>query len=138
MALEALVRDGIADEYPVELLVDNGYTVADFSPLFRALAGDLLKGRDKGAMATKFHNTVAGVVRTVVRRIRHRRGLDAVALSGGTFQNLYLRQRCIEMLRRDGMQVYVNRQMPPNDACISLGQAYLIRERLKQERRNRP
>jgi hydrogenase maturation protein HypF len=138
MALEALVRDGIADEYPVELLVDNGYTVADFSPLFRALAGDLLAGRDKGAMATKFHNTVAGVVRTVVRRIRHRRGLDAVALSGGTFQNLYLRQRCIEMLRRDGMQVYVNRQMPPNDACISLGQAYLIRERLKQERRNRP
>ena len=139
MALEALVRDGIEDDYPVELAEDNGYTVADFSPLFRAVAGDLLAGRDKGLMATKFHNAVAGVVRSVVRRIRDRRGLEAVALSGGTFQNQYLRQRCIEMLRADGMQVYVNRAMPPNDACISLGQAYLIRERLKKkERRNGP
>jgi hydrogenase maturation factor HypF (carbamoyltransferase family) len=28
--------------------------------------------------------------------------------------------------------VYTNREMPPNDACISLGQAYLVRERLKR------
>ena len=30
MALEALAREGIEDEYPVELMSENGYTVVTF------------------------------------------------------------------------------------------------------------
>jgi hydrogenase maturation protein HypF len=134
LALESRVRDGIPDDYPVELVERNGYTVADFSPLLRSVVHDMLAGRDRGVMAAKFHNSVAGVVRRVVLRIRKLRGIGKVALSGGTFQNRYLRERCIGELQGSGLQVYVNGAMPPNDACISLGQAYIIRERLRRER----
>jgi hydrogenase maturation factor HypF (carbamoyltransferase family) len=34
-------------------------------------------------------------------------------------------------LRSEGMQVYINELVPCNDAGISLGQAYVLRERLK-------
>jgi hydrogenase maturation protein HypF len=132
MALEAFVRDGIADDYPVELTESDGYTVVEFSPLIRAVVDDMLAGRDRTVMATKFHNAIVRVVRSVVQKIRNRRGIREAALSGGTFQNQYLQRSCIDMLRREGLQVYVNRAMPPNDACISLGQAYLIRERLRR------
>jgi hydrogenase maturation protein HypF len=132
MALEALVRKGIADDYPVELTGIDGHTVADFSPLVRAVVDDMLAGSDRGLMATKLHNTIVQVVRSAVRKIRERFGICDVALSGGTFQNQYLCERAVELLRSDGMRTYVNRAMPPNDACISLGQAYLIRERLKR------
>jgi hydrogenase maturation protein HypF len=61
---------------------------------------------------------------------RHR--LRDVALSGGTFQNLYILNQVIKVLSRDGMNVIMNHKVPCNDACISLGQAYLIRERLRK------
>ena len=59
-------------------------------------------------------------------------GIKDVALSGGTFQNLYLLNRTTETLMPSGMKVYVNQKVPCNDGGISLGQAYLIRERLKK------
>ena len=62
-------------------------------------------------------------------------GIRDVALSGGTFQNLYLLNRTIRLLSQDGMNVYMNEKVPCNDACISLGQAYLVRERLKEKRK---
>jgi hydrogenase maturation protein HypF len=65
--------------------------------------------------------------------IADRTGLRDVALSGGTFQNRYLLKRVLEFLAEDGMSVMVNRAVPCNDACISLGQAYLVRERLKKQ-----
>jgi hydrogenase maturation protein HypF len=68
----------------------------------------------------------------MVRGLREQYGLRDVALSGGTFQNLYLLNRTERLLRSDGMNVFTNQQVPCNDACISLGQAYIIRERLKK------
>jgi hydrogenase maturation protein HypF len=66
-------------------------------------------------------------------KIGEQYGLKDVALSGGTFQNRYLLKRVLRLLSGDGMSVWVNRAMPCNDACISLGQAYLVRERLKNQ-----
>jgi hydrogenase maturation protein HypF len=59
--------------------------------------------------------------------------LNGVVLTGGTFQNLYLLERTTRMLAATGMKVLVNEMVPCNDACISLGQAYLIRERMKKK-----
>jgi hydrogenase maturation protein HypF len=55
-----------------------------------------------------------------------------VALSGGTFQNLYLLSRTEQQLKSHGLSVFVNRKMPCNDGGISLGQAYIVRERLRR------
>lgn len=134
MALESHTVDGIEDEYQVEHHKKNGYTIVDFSGAISGIIADLLQGIDKEAIATKFHNTVASVIITMVRNLNRITGIKDVALSGGTFQNLYLLNRAMRLLTEAGMNVYVNRHVPCNDACISLGQAYLIRERLKQPR----
>jgi hydrogenase maturation protein HypF len=57
--------------------------------------------------------------------------LNKAVLSGGVFQNAYLLNRVETLLRAEGMQVFVNEIVPCNDAGISLGQAYVVRERLK-------
>ena len=132
IALEALTVEGIDGEYPVVLTKENGYTVLDFCNAIRALIDDLVKNEPKPVIATRFHNTVASGIRLTVKGIHERTGILDVALSGGTFQNRYLLARTIALLTADGMRAHINAQMPPNDACISLGQAYLIRERLKK------
>lgn len=134
MALEALTREGIEDEYPIVTARENEYTVLDFGSAVKALIADLLRNEQRSVIATRFHNTVASATRRTVQALRKRTGIMDVALSGGTFQNMYLFRRTAAQLTSDGMRVHTNEQMPPNDACISLGQAFIVRERLKMRR----
>jgi hydrogenase maturation protein HypF len=132
MALESMTQVNTDGEYPVVLSKENEYTVVDFADTFKAAIAEMMRNVSKQAIATRFHNTVASVIRNMVLRVHQRTGLRDVALSGGTFQNLYLLSRVTTMLFAEGMRVHLNLSMPPNDACISLGQAYLVRERLKK------
>lgn len=132
MSLEAIIREGVEGEYDVELKEENGYTVMNFSPVIQAVVQETIQGQDIGTISAKFHNTIASATITLAGKLCTRTGIKAIALSGGTFQNQYLLNRVSRLLRAEGMKVYVNRQVPCNDACISLGQAYLVRERLKK------
>jgi len=132
MALEARIEKGIEEEYVVEFNEENGYTILDFAPVVAAIVGDMTDGRATGFIAAKFHNTIISAIVATVRKLSGRERTRDVALSGGTFQNQYLLERTTSLLSRDGLHVYINVRVPPNDACISLGQAYLIRERLKK------
>jgi hydrogenase maturation protein HypF len=132
MALEACTRGMIDDEYPIEWAAEKGYTVVDFRPAIVELIHDIAHAHSRESMATKFHNTVAMVIQTVVRRLSSGYGIKDVALSGGTFQNQYLLNRAMRLLSSDGMNVFTNQKVPCNDGGISLGQAYLVRERLKK------
>jgi hydrogenase maturation protein HypF len=132
MALESMTQVNIDGEYPVVMSEENEYTVVDFANTVKAVIKEMTRMVSKQVIATRFHNTVASVIRNMVLNIHQRTGLREVALSGGTFQNLYLLSKVKTMLFADGMHVHANFSMPPNDACISLGQAYLIRERLKK------
>jgi hydrogenase maturation protein HypF len=132
MALESLTREGVDGEYVVELKQENSYTVLDFSGTIGGIVRDMSRKMPKEEISTKFHNTIASIIRTMVRRLQDAYGVSDVALSGGTFQNLYLLNRTIRLLSQDGMNVCRNEKVPCNDACISLGQAYLVRERLKK------
>lgn len=131
MALESCTEEGIEAEYQVEFRRENGYTVLDFSGTIREIIDDLSRDQDIRLISTGFHNTVASAIRYVVSDACRDRGIFDVVLSGGTFQNLYLLNRTVELLKREGLNVYINRKVPANDAGISLGQAYIVRERLK-------
>ncbi|MCX7609443.1 MAG: hypothetical protein N2049_09535, partial [Anaerolineales bacterium] len=69
------------------------------------------------------HRTVAAFSLEVCRRIREQRGLTAVALSGGVWQNQLLLDLTRAALLAEGFTVYVHRQTPPNDGGLALGQA---------------
>jgi hydrogenase maturation protein HypF len=132
MALESYAQDGIDDEYQVELKRENGYTIVDFSRTVLDIFGDLANKIDRGVIAARFHNTIASVIKTMVCDVSKRQGIADVALSGGTFQNQYLLNRTSQLLEADSLNVHVNQKVPCNDAGISLGQAYIIRERLRK------
>jgi hydrogenase maturation protein HypF len=130
MALESLVLDGLDDDYPVDIRFKEVIGI-DFCPVILGILKDLGNQVDKRVMATKFHNTVSAAVLRTAAKLSAEHTIRKVALSGGVFQNTYLLRRVAYFLRYEGVEVYANELVPSNDAGISLGQAYILRERLR-------
>jgi hydrogenase maturation protein HypF len=63
-------------------------------------------------------------------RIRISDGLNRVGLSGGTFQNLWLLENAVRLLRERGFEVLVHHRVPPNDDGLSSGQAMIANQRI--------
>ncbi|NTU41908.1 MAG: carbamoyltransferase HypF, partial [Nitrospirales bacterium] len=116
--------------YPFES-ADADLYLPDIAEVIRAIVSDLLKGTDRAEIALRFHNTIIALISEGVQRIREKYGINKVALSGGVFQNSYIMENVIPLLESQGLFVFTHRQVPCNDGCISLGQAYIIRERLR-------
>ncbi|MCU1491723.1 MAG: carbamoyltransferase HypF [Acidimicrobiaceae bacterium] len=95
----------------------------DAPGLVRAVVDDRARGTEVGVVAARFHNSVGRLVLDLCCRIRDERGIGAVALSGGVFQNRRLLEQCIEGLSARGLRVMTHRRVPTNDGGISLGQA---------------
>src|SRR5207253_4650048 len=93
--------------------------------LVAAVQDDAARGTPRAAVAGRFHNAVADVIRKGCRAVRERNGLSTVALSGGVFQNVVLLDKAIDRLQADGFRVLRHRQVPPNDGGLSLGQAVI-------------
>lgn len=132
IALESIVDETIDNDYPVEFRNENGYSIVDFSRTILGILEDVIHGKERKIVATRFHNAIAAAIVTVVKELSKQSGLTDVALSGGTFQNHYLLNRTERLLKSEGMHVFFNQKVPGNDAGISLGQAYIVRERLKK------
>jgi hydrogenase maturation protein HypF len=131
IALEAITRPGIVDDYPVDIQLRNPLEV-DFSKTVLKIIGDLADGESKGIISSKFHNTMVTVIARVIKRLSQVYSINDVVLCGGVFQNMYLLERTMSSLVSSGMKVHIHDKVPTNDAGISLGQAYIIRERIKK------
>jgi hydrogenase maturation protein HypF len=83
-------------------------------------------------VASRFHATVAAAVIDQVAHLHRATGLKDVALSGGVFQNRLLLDAVTRGVAALGLRVHMNSKVPSNDGGISLGQAYLLRERLRR------
>ena len=131
IALEAITRPGIVDDYPVDIQLRNPLEI-DFSQTVLKIIGDLAKGESKGIISSKFHNTLVNIIVRVIKRLSQAYSINDVVLCGGVFQNMYLLERAMSSLVSTGMKVHIHDKVPTNDAGISLGQAYIIRERIKK------
>ena len=118
---EMLVEYGVEEAYSFSL---SGEEV-DVSPCIRSVVADVRAGIPAGVIAARFHNGLAQMVCEVCLCLRKETGLDEVALSGGVFQNVTLLGKTLPLLQDAGFTVYIHRLVPPNDACISLGQAVI-------------
>ncbi|RJQ55588.1 MAG: carbamoyltransferase HypF [Actinobacteria bacterium] len=90
------------------------------------------KGTSISTISTRFHNGVALLVLEVCDSIERRSRIETVTLSGGVFQNAYLLKQTTRLLREAGFRVLLHREVPPNDGCISLGQAAIAEARHPQ------
>lgn len=114
---------------PFTLAEENGIFMVDLFPALREIVKRQAAGDPPGLLALRFHKTVSRLVLEMCRLLRKAGGLHEVALSGGVFANRLLLDDVLAVLRKDGFRVYINRQVPPGDGGISLGQAYLCRHR---------
>ena len=89
---------------------DTSIVLFDAAPTFAALLDDLAAQVPTAVIARRFHDAFVYDINTV-------------ALSGGVFMNRYLLEHSLAQLESAGFTVAVNRDLPPNDGCISFGQA---------------
>jgi hydrogenase maturation protein HypF len=131
IALEAMADARVEKTYDFE--VAEGETmILDFRPVMAAMVKDLSRGRRAGEISACFHNTLSVAIGEVCGKIGAADGLNRVCLSGGSFQNLYLLGRTVVELRRRGFGVFLHAQVPANDGGLSLGQAMIANQRIRE------
>jgi hydrogenase maturation protein HypF len=131
IALEAAAERGIEERYGFEI-GEGEPMVLDFRPAIAAMVENLSRSRSAGEISACFHNTLSAAIGEVCARIGKTDGLDRVCLSGGSFQNLYLLGRTVVELRHRGFGVFLHSQVPANDGGLSLGQAMIANQRLRE------
>jgi hydrogenase maturation protein HypF len=118
MSLE-FAAEGRDGESPYAFAIDSSDCLRlDWRPMIRELASGVKCGADTGCLAVRFHNTLVEMAVQIARLAR----MKDVVLSGGCFQNRVLTERMIAGLRAEGFCVWWNRQVPPNDGGLALGQ----------------
>ncbi len=96
-----------------------------------ALITDVLANVPIPVISARFHNGLAQLVLDLCRSLRASRDINQVALSGGVWQNITLMRRTLSLLRGDGFDVYIHKQVPANDGGLSLGQAAVAAAQLR-------
>ncbi|MEO8128362.1 MAG: carbamoyltransferase HypF [Bryobacteraceae bacterium] len=112
-------RAAATEPYPFPTRGDE----LDFRPLLSRLAEDRYSGRDVAECARAFQRGVAQGLSDCVTNLCEAYALDTVVLSGGVFQNQLLLADIKAILAAGHLTIWTNREVPPNDGGISLGQA---------------
>ncbi len=123
--LELAACGQVSRGYCFQLRPKDRMWIVETGEILSGVVRDLLSGREQGEISSRFHRTMAEIVVAGCERIRQEGGANAVALSGGTFQNLLLVEQVLEFLEGKGFTVYRHRRVPTNDGGLALGQAVL-------------
>jgi hydrogenase maturation protein HypF len=127
MVLESAVDSEETDFYEMPLEND----IIDPIPMIRAIVADLKAGVNRGRIAARFHNSLILMSVEACRQIRNETGLRTVAISGGVWQNMRLMNLILPALEAEGFTPFIHTQLPPNDGCVSPGQAAVALARLQ-------
>jgi hydrogenase maturation protein HypF len=106
-----------AEPYPFVLTMDG---VLDWEPMIRAILEDIRLGSPTGAIARRFHDTLAEMIVTTARFV----GEVNVVLSGGCFQNAYLLEQAVTRLRSAGFWSFGRSASRPMAAAFPSGRSW--------------
>jgi len=112
-----------------EMLLKND--IIDPLPMIRAIVAELNDGVSAGCIAARFHNSLVRMSVEACLQIRQETELRTVAISGGVWQNMRLMNLILPALEAEGFTPLIHTQLPPNDGCVSLGQAAVALARLQ-------
>jgi hydrogenase maturation protein HypF len=132
----AIMVEGIADQhekndYGNYILKVGDILQIDGPGMLLAAYEDLKKGTVPPIVSARFHNTIAQNSADIIVELSQKTGVNDVVLSGGCFQNVLLTEQTIDLLADRGLKVFVHRLVPPNDGCISFGQAVIAGAKTK-------
>ncbi|MDO8294717.1 MAG: carbamoyltransferase HypF [Gallionella sp.] len=117
--------------------LEGGYridenSVLDFSPLLAVLADCPKENNGAGYGAALFHATLAAGLTEWLERAARQHNIADVALGGGCFHNDILLRNLSDRLAAQGLRVLTAQRVQPNDSAISLGQAWVALQSIKQ------
>ncbi len=131
IALESLINEEITEDYAIDIVFRNDIVEIDISSIIPEVLKDIEGKVHPSVLSTRFHNAIITAITRTVAKISMLTNIRDVCLSGGVFQNRYILKNVLARLIEAGFNVYTNRLLPPNDASIALGQAYILREVMK-------
>lgn len=126
-AYEIAITKNVAT--PESTARDTSVLLLDAAPVFEALLDDRAAGVPAPVIARRFHDAFVRAILDVAELVRGIYGISTTVLSGGVFMNRYLAEHALDGLARRGFTVAVNRDLPPNDGCVSFGQAVVASRR---------
>ncbi|HLJ74749.1 MAG TPA: carbamoyltransferase HypF [Thermoanaerobaculia bacterium] len=115
--------------YPIVVHAGETPWEIDARPMVKAAVEDFIAGSAPSIISARFHNTIAQVTIEVARGAMESRGNMPLVLSGGCFQNAMLAESVIKGFSK----VYMNRDVPPGDGGIALGQAFVASAVLRSQ-----
>lgn len=102
---------------------DTSVLLFDSAPLFEALLEDVAAGVPIPVISKRFHQAFVDAIVQAAQLAYALYEIGTVALSGGVFMNRYIIEHSLAALEEAGFTVAINRDLPPNDGCVSYGQA---------------
>lgn len=113
--------------YSCPYRVENQVFILDTLQLFQEVYSQWQQGVPAGIISRRFHLGLSLGLKDLAIAICRQHQINTVALSGGVLQNLTLLQDLLQHLQNAGLQTLFHKHLPPNDACIALGQAVWAR-----------
>jgi hydrogenase maturation protein HypF len=123
MWLEHLARSAMTDE--IELPFRFTGCEIDWREALDAVIAARLRGVSAEVIARGFHRGLARATADAIAELARHHEVETVVLSGGVMQNDLLIADIRNALVPTSLQLWTNRQVPPNDGGICLGQAVL-------------
>lgn len=104
---------------------DTSVVLLDSKHAFEKMLDDMEAGVPVPVIARRFHDAFVGAIVTAASLANALYEIKTVVLSGGVFMNRYIIEHSISALEQAGFTVALNRELPPNDGCISFGEAVI-------------
>ena len=111
-----------ADDGVFPFTLDGSPLRFDWREMIRELVSCRDRGEETGRLAARFMNTLIEMAVQQCCAAREASGLNTVALSGGSFQNMYIMERLPGRLEKAGFRGLRHRRVSCNDEGLSLGQ----------------
>lgn len=91
--------------------------------LFQQAFHDAQSGESRATISRRFHQGLVISLAEAAQSLALSTGISHVGLTGGVLMNRTLAERLPHSLLKRGITPLTHTQLPPGDACISLGQA---------------
>ncbi len=131
MSLTSFTEVARAEPWPMATRATKaGPFALAFDEVVRGVGEGIAAGERWGSLSARFHATLIHRLTEAVVRTANERGMDTVALGGGSLQNELLLRGLIDALQAAGLRTLRPVQTPAGDGAIALGQAVVARARL--------
>ncbi len=114
---------------PIEQPKDSQMLI-DWHALIASVLDCIANGYTIGEIAFAVHLSLCQSFAKMCELARNKTGISTVALSGGVMANRIVFEELSRLLNEAGFKVLSHIELPPNDGCISYGQAVVASARL--------